>query len=269
LNVIADFITQAGGESAAQEEEEKTLASGRPIERRNIGKVLRDDAGAGGMDLAYSLPDDYSPSFPDSGRVSPSGRMTPTRYDTPTRNNSGRQTPTRNLTPTRRLGGDSGRHTPTLDDPRDMMYGTGRTTPTRGPPSPRIPVPTGAGMDGEVAATEEMAIFLSAPRRRLSIDGRLTPDGRSSPGLRPRTAPTQDNMVLTSVNGAREQYPLPSNIQEMERRKGSTTASKPPVPLEASQSTQHTPLGSVAALNRGPNGKTPTAGKNSPKRSSM
>jgi len=28
----------------------------------------------GGTDLAYSLPDDYPPSFPDSGRVTPSGR---------------------------------------------------------------------------------------------------------------------------------------------------------------------------------------------------
>jgi len=42
-----------------------------------IGKVYRDDAeGRGGvLDLAYSLPDDYPPSFTDSGRVTPSVRF--------------------------------------------------------------------------------------------------------------------------------------------------------------------------------------------------
>uniref|UniRef100_A0A7S4P9U9 Uncharacterized protein n=1 Tax=Guillardia theta TaxID=55529 RepID=A0A7S4P9U9_GUITH len=179
LNLISDFLN-----SNPDDEEEKSLESGRPQEIRQVGKVYRDDAKTSqGTDFAYSLPDEYTPSLVDSGRATPD-RSSPGRIGTPTRlYDSGRQTPTRFGTPLRygtpTRGRDSGRQTPVRSEEGER---SGRITPTRGPPSPRIPVPSGAALDGEVAPVDGLAIFLNAPRMRFGSDGRRTPDGRVSPG---------------------------------------------------------------------------------------
>jgi len=183
LNLISDLLN-----SNPEDEEEKSVESGRPQEIRKVGKVYRDDAKKPqGTDFAYSLPDEYTPSLPDSGRATPD-RSSPGRMGTPTRlYDSGRQTPTRFGTPLRygtpTRGRDSGRQTPVRSEEGDR---SGRLTPTRGPPSPRIPVPSGAALDGEIAPVDGLAIFLNAPRMRFGSDGRMSPgragrDGRGEP----------------------------------------------------------------------------------------
>lgn len=284
-------ITAIGDMFAGNEEEGgSSVEVVRPVESRKEGRLYRGDNNAVrtpvdqldsmetlGADSAYTLPDapDYPLGGVSGGSLPGSGRNTPRRYASPKTTRS--TTPVRGVMPGG--GQDTGRQAQVAAAALGVLGCSARTgrspspnggrhassTPrgagSAGPPSPRIPVPANAGMDGEIPRGEMSAAFLSGSGRNTprDVSGRNSPQRRhqasspqqqasprgqqaalplspppDAPAARPPRWPQERRESASSngcggargeTGGARAEFPLPSDIMNAERQRRVPTSS--------------------------------------------